>query len=284
MPMSQINASIVLYHNNKEQLQKVIESFLNTDLHVKFPFGIKLYLIDNSATDALKELALNDERIEYIFNNANLGYGGGHNIAMRKSIENGVAYHVVLNPDIYFEKGVIEELYAYMQAHRDVGQIMPKVLYPNGDLQKLCKLLPTPLDLFARRFIPIKSFVNWINNRYELEFFSYDEIAEIPFLSGCFMFFRTDFLAQDCLFDEEFFMYLEDADLTRRIAKISKTLYYPKVSIVHEYQRGAHKSRKLLYIFIASVFTYFKKYGWFFDAERTRVNKKTLQNLGYYKR
>lgn len=276
--MSQINASIVLYHNTKEQLIKVIKSFLNTALHVK------LYLIDNSANDALKELALMDERIEYIYNNANLGYGDGHNIAMRKSIADGVAYHVVLNPDICFEKGVIEGIYTYMQAHKDVGHLMPKVLYPNGELQKLCKLLPTPLDLFARRFIPIKSFVEKINNRYELEFFSYEEIAEIPFLSGCFMFFRTEVLAQDCLFDEDFFMYLEDADLTRRIAKISKTIYFPEVSIVHEYQRGAHTSKKLLFIFIASVFTYFKKYGWFFDAERTRANQKTLQNLGYYKK
>jgi hypothetical protein len=273
-----------MYHNNKEQLQKVIESFLNTALYPKGNLHVRLYLIDNSAKDELKELANIDKRIEYIFNNANLGYGAGHNIAMRKSIENSVAYHVVLNPDIYFEKGVIEGLFEYMQAHKDVGHIMPKVLYPNGELQKLCKLLPTPLDLFARRFIPIKSFVNRINNRYELDFFSYDEIAEIPFLSGCFMFFRTEVLAQDCLFDEDFFMYLEDADLTRRIAKISKTLYYPKVSIVHEYQRGAHTSKKLLYIFIASVFTYFKKYGWFFDKERAKINKKTLKTLGYYKK
>ena len=273
--MSQINASIVMYHNRKEQLIKVIESFLNNALHVR------LFLIDNSANDDLKELSQIDERIEYIFNDANLGYGGGHNIAMKKSIEDAVAYHVVLNPDIYFEKGVIEGLYEYMQEHEDVGQIMPKVLYPNGELQRLCKLLPTPLDLFARRFLPIKSLVDKINNRYELNFFSYEEIAEIPFLSGCFMFFRTDVLKQDCLFDEDFFMYLEDADITRRIAKISKTIYYPEVSIYHEYQRGAHKNRKLLWIFIGSVFTYFHKYGWFFDKERNAINKKTLQNLGY---
>ena len=194
MSNTQINASIVMYHNSKEQLQKVIKSFLNTALHVR------LFLIDNSANDDLKELASFDERIEYIFNDANLGYGGGHNIAMRKSIEDGVAYHVVLNPDIYFDKGVIEGLYEYMQEHEDVGHIMPKVLYPNGELQRLCKLLPTPLDLFARRFLPIKSLVDKINNRYELNFFSYEEIAEIPFLSGCFMFFRTDVLKQNCLF------------------------------------------------------------------------------------
>lgn len=282
--MIQINASIVLYHNNKAQLLKVIESYLNRSLDVEYPLGIKLFLIDNSENDDLKELQNLDSRIVYIFNNANLGYGAGHNVAMKISIEEGVAYHLVLNPDIYFEKGVIEGIYEYMQAHEDVGQIMPKVLYPNGELQKLCRLLPTPIDLFARRFIPIKSFVDKINYRYELEFFDYETEVEIPFLSGCFMFFRTEILKKDCLFDDNFFMYLEDADITRRVARFAKTLYYPKVSIVHEYQRGAHKNRKLLWIFIKSVFTYFHKYGWFFDKEAKKLNEQTLQKLGYYKR
>lgn len=275
--LTQINASIVLYHNTKEQLLKAINSFLNTSLHVR------LYLIDNSSNDDLKELALVDERIEYIFNNANLGYGKAHNIAMRKSIADDVPYHVVLNPDIYFDEGVLENLFDYMQSNRDVGHLMPKVLYPDKKLQNLCKLLPTPLDLFARRFIPIKSIVDKINNRYQLDFFNYDEVAEIPFLSGCFMFLRTDVLKQDCLFDENFFMYLEDADLTRRISQVARTIFYPNVFIYHEYQRGAHTSKKLLWFFIKSTFTYFNKYGWFFDDYRKVTNEKTLNKLGYYR-
>ena len=271
-----INGSIVLYHNQKEQLIKAIDSFLNTDLQVR------LYLIDNSLNDDLRELAKIDDRIEYIFNNANLGYGAAHNIAMKKSIEEGTSYHVVLNPDIYFESKVIETLYKYMETHQDIGHIMPKVLYPDGINQNLCKLLPSPLDLFARRFIPVESFVDKINNRYELNFFNYSEIVEIPFLSGCFMFLRVDVLKQDCLFDDNFFMYLEDADLTRRISRISKTIFYPKVSIYHEYQRGAHKSKKLLWFFIQSTFIYFNKYGWFFDKERKNRNNKILKSLGYF--
>lgn len=273
--MQQINASIVLYHNKTEQLTKAIKSFLNTELKVR------LYLIDNSSNDYLKVLIDIDSRIEYIFNNKNLGYGAGHNIAMRKSIKDDIPYHIVLNPDIYFEGGVVEELFQYMEKNRFIGHLMPNILYPNGENQNLCKLLPSPLDLFARRFIPIKSYIDKINNRYELNFFNYNEIAEIPFLSGCFMFLRTDILKQNCLFDDNFFMYLEDADLTRRISRISKTIFYPKVSIYHEYQRGAHKSKKLLWIFIKSTFTYFNKYGWFFDTERKKINEDTLKRLKY---
>lgn len=275
--MTQINASIVLYHNDKEQVLKAMRSFLNTSLDVK------LYLVDNSANDALKQLAGVDERVAYIFNNANLGYGSGHNVAIKRSIEEGALYHLVLNPDIYFESGVLEKLFDYMQRNKEVGLVMPKVLYPDGTNQNLCKLLPSPLDLFARRFIPLKSLVEAINYKYELQFFDYNSVAEIPFLSGCFMFLRTDVLKQDCLFDARFFMYLEDADLTRRVSRVSKTVFYPEVSIYHEYQRGAHKDKKLLWYFIKSAFTYFNKYGWFFDKVRQRINSATLKRLGYKK-
>jgi len=271
----QINSSIVLYNNNFEQVKKVINSFFSTNLNVK------LYLIDNSEKDTLSTLSHLDDRIEYIFNNENVGYGAGHNIAMKKSIEDNTPYHIVLNPDIYFDKGTIDDIFNYMEKNIDIGHLMPNILYPDGSNQNLCKLLPSPLDLFARRFIPIKSFVDKINNRYELSFFNYKSIEEIPFLSGCFMFLRTDIIKQNCLFDDSFFMYLEDADLTRRIAKESKTVFYPNVSIYHEYQRGAHKSKKLLWIFIQSTFTYFNKYGWFFDKDRREINAKILKKLGY---
>jgi GT2 family glycosyltransferase len=266
-------ASIVLYHNSEEQVKKVISSFFLTHLNVK------LFLIDNSITNSLKNLASIDERIEYIFNNDNVGYGAGHNIAMRKSIEEKVPYHIVLNPDIYFGSGVIEKITAYMNDHEDIGHLMPKVLYPDGSLQLLCKLLPTPMNLFVRRFVPIKNIVERSNYNYELQCFDCEHTAEIPSLSGCFMFLRTEVLANDCLFDERFFMYLEDTDLTRRIGQKSKTVYFPETFIYHEYQKGAYKSKKLMWIFIQSVFTYFNKYGWFRDKERTQINHQALAKL-----
>ena len=121
--MNQINASIVLYHNEKAQLKKVISSFLDTDLKVK------LYLIDNSSNDKLKELKDMDSRIEYVFNNENLGYGRAHNIALKKSIEKSTPYHIVLNPDICFDSGVLQVLYKYMEENYDIGNIMPQVKF-----------------------------------------------------------------------------------------------------------------------------------------------------------
>ena len=269
--MIHINASIVLYNNQKEQLLKAIHSILNTKLNVK------LYLIDNSSNDNLKELEKLDNRIVYIFNNANLGYGKAHNIAIKKSIGDGVPYHLVLNPDVYFDKGVIEELYEYMEENPDVGSVMPKVLYPDGELQYLCKLLPTPLDLILRRFIPSKKWKEKRNEIYELRFTGYDKIMNIPYLSGCFMFLRVDILKKVGLFDERFFMYLEDTDLSRRIYRVTKNIFYPYVHIYHEYGKGSYKNKKLLMYHIQSAIKYFNKWGWFNDSERKKINQEILE-------
>ena len=269
--MTQINASIVFYHNHKKQLLKAINSFLNTDLKVK------LYLIDNSSNDELKEFASMDERIEYIFNNANLGYGTAHNIAMRKSIEDDALYHVVLNPDIYFEAGVLENLFSYMEQNSEIGNILPQVLYPDGEVQHLCKLLPTPTDLILRRFIPSKSWKEKRNDLYELRFSGYNKIMNVPNLSGCFMFLRVSALKEVGLFDESIFMYLEDVDLNRRLHVKYKTMFYPEVSIVHEYAKESYKSKKLLMFHIQSAIYYFNKWGWFFDAQRDKINTECLQ-------
>ena len=277
--MKNINVSIVLFKNDQDLVKKAIYSCVNSVLINR------IYLIDNSPTDILSCLASLDSRIEYIFNNANLGFGKAHNIALKRSIEENIPYHLVLNPDVYFEKGVLEELYNFMEANKDVGLVMPKVLYPDGNIQYLCKLLPTPLDLFGRRFLnfgPFKKIVEKRNEVYELRFTGYDKIMEVPYLSGCFMFIRTEVLKKVGLFDERFFMYLEDTDLSRRIHRVAKTVYYPYVYIYHEYGKGSYKSLKLLYYHIKSAIKYFNKYGWFFDKERQEINKRILKKLGWY--
>jgi len=277
--MKNINVSIVLFKNDQDLVKKAIYSCVNSVLINR------IYLIDNSPTDILSCLASLDSRIEYIFNNANLGFGKAHNIALKKAIEENIPYHLILNPDVYFEKGVLEELYKFMESNKNVGLVMPKVLYPDGTIQYLCKLLPTPFDLFGRRFLnfgPFKKIIEKRNEIYELRFTGYDKNMEVPYLSGCFMFIRTEVLKKVGLFDERFFMYLEDTDLSRRIHRVSKTVYYPDVFIYHEYGKGSYKNSKLLKYHLDSAIKYFNKYGWFFDKERDEINNKTLEKLGYF--
>jgi GT2 family glycosyltransferase len=184
------------------------------------------------------------------------------------------------------DEEVLEKLSEYMVANPDVGIVMPKVLYPDGRIQYLSKLLPSPFDLFGRRFLNFSAMSKFIDKRnevYELKFTEYDKIMNIPNLSGCFMFLKTEVVKDVGLFDERFFMYLEDTDLSRRIHIKYKTIYYPVVSIYHEYNKESYKSKKILIYHIKSAIKYFDKWGWFSDKDRSKINTDTLNKLGFNK-
>lgn len=267
-----LSISIVLYNIKKKQIGDLIECILNVSIN------LRLFLIDNSETDELNCLSI-DTRVNYIFNNANIGYGAAHNIGIRKSMELGCQYHLIMNPDVIFKEGTLESIYAYMESHPNIGSLMPKVFYEDGSLQRLCKLLPTPFDLIGRRFF---SHTNWAkeqNKKYELHDFDYDSILNTPCLSGCFMFVRTSVLQKSGLFDPRYFMYLEDYDLTRRIHKVAETIFYPEVSIIHGHAKESYRNGKLLRIHMQSAIKYFNKWGWFFDKERKNLNRKVLDKV-----
>lgn len=253
-----ITATIVLYKNDENMLKEAVNSFLDTDILVR------LYLIDNSPTDELKIL-VTDSRIEYIHNPANPGFGASHNVAFEKAFELGSDYHLVLNPDIYFENGTLEKLCAFMDSNINVGHVMPKVTYPNGEFQYLCKTNPTFFDLFARGFMPsfLKKGFQKRMDKYEYKDQDYNKIIyDIPYLSGCFMFLRTSTLKKVGLFEDKIFMYLEDADLTRRFLEVSKTAYYPNAHVYHHFAKLTHKKIKFKWITVQSAFIYFNKWGW----------------------
>lgn len=264
-----LNASIVIYKHTINEISLLISTLSAHE------FISKIYLVDNSPERTEKFLTL---PVEYIFNGKNLGYGAAHNIAIRKTIEQNIPYHLVVNPDIEFEASVLVEMLNFMNEQTNVGILMPKVLYPNGDTQFLCKLLPTPYDLLIRRFIPAR-LTKKRTSYFELRDSGYNRIMDVPYLSGCFMLLRTQALKEVGLFDERFFMYPEDIDLTRRIHQKYRTVFYPLVNIIHHHAQASYRNVKLLLIHIRNLIKYFNKWGWFIDAERKKVNRETLNQL-----
>ena len=280
-----ITASIVTYNNNLLDLEGILRSLLISPVQ-------KLWVVDHSDTftrleGELQEYKRRDDeylkhegrgfQLEYIKQD-NIGYGGGHNVALRKAMEEGSQYHLVVNPDVWFGADVIPALWRLMEDDETIAQVMPKVLFLNGSVQRLAKLLPTPLDLFSRFFMP-RRFTSRRNNRFELRHSGYDKIMNVPFLSGCFMFLRVSALKSEGLFDERFFMYMEDVDLTRRLHVKYKTLFYPSVSIYHRFSRLSYHKWQLSLAHMVSVVKYFNKWGWIYDGGRRRFNKTLLKEL-----
>ncbi len=267
--MMKITGSIVTYHNDLKDIKKAIDSFLNTKLEVK------LYISDNSSNRNIQTLC-NDERIEYIFNNSNKGFGYGHNVAIRKAEKEGSDYHLIINPDIFYEEGNLEKMIFFMEKNKNAGLIMPKILFPDGSIQYVCKLLPTPFNLFSRGFLPNFKWVERINEKYEMRFTGYNKLIEVPYISGCFMVFRTKVFKKVGYFDENIFMYLEETDITRRVNLKYKTYMVPEAEVYHKWEKGTHNNKKLRNITIKSAIYYFNKYGWFFDKKRRKINKEIL--------
>lgn len=265
----EISISIVLFENDSSIVHKAVTSILN-DMDT-----ITLFLVDNSPGDKLKVLA-SKPQIQYIHNPLNPGFGASHNVAMRRAIECGSKYHFIVNPDIYFDGAVISSMVNYMRNDSSIGMMMPQILNDDGSVQHLPKLLPSPASIFLRKFKKPSFYYKRFINKYELRFVGKDFIYNTPILSGCFTLLNLNAIKEVGMYDDHYFMYFEDWDLSRRMHQKFKTIYFPKVSIYHGYESGANKNKKLFRIFINSAITYFNKWGWFFDSERNRVNKKAL--------
>lgn len=265
-----ISCSIVVYKENPIVLKKAINSFLNIN------FSKKLYIIDNSPTNDLK-YDLIDLDVEYIFNPSNPGFGCGHNLIL--PFVNS-KYHLVLNPDIYFDPVIIDDIVNFLDLNPDIGVLMPKVLYPNGEIQYLAKLLPTPFDFIIRRFLPFNKLKNYLSKKFELRSSNYTKIMDVPFLSGCFLIFNTHLLKNINGFDSKIFMYTEDIDICRRvILENFRSVFYPNVIVYHDSIKKSFFKLTNLFVYTKSAIYYFNKWGWFIDLERKKINNTTLNQL-----
>lgn len=267
-----VTSSIVLYNTDLAELSRTIDSIFQRNLK------IKLFLIDNSVNDSLRILE-KYPRIVYIHNPSNPGFGAAHNIAIQKAMDSGSRYHFIVNPDIYFEEDVISSMVEYMQSDSSIGMMMPQILNLDGTVQSLPKLLPSPFSILWRKLkTPPKAYQKFIDD-YELRNVPQEIIYNAPVLSGCFTLLNLEAIKKIGLYDDRFFMYFEDWDLSRRIHREYKTIYYPLVSVYHGYDSGANKNSKLFKIFVKSAVTYFSKWGWFFDGERKKINKEALSQF-----
>jgi GT2 family glycosyltransferase len=266
---SRVTASIVLYQHSAREMRPLFEAI------ARDPALAAWTVVNNGGADHACALAasLGGRCLQP---RRNLGYGAAHNLAWHELSSAEEPFHVILNPDISLESGTLSELARIMAHLPETGLLMPRIVYPDGSEQRLCKLLPTPFDLFLRRFLG-KFGSAFFRNRfeqYELRSLDMSIPREVPCLSGCFMFLRAAALKEVGLFDERYFMYMEDVDLCRRIGSRYKTVFYPHISIVHGYTRGSYVSLRLMRYHVHSAMKYFAKWSWFRDDEREALNRR----------
>lgn len=267
--MTSIVASIVIYKHSHSDLKQTLSSLLNSNQIQK------IVIVDNDESDWAFELSQNNEYIEYLKSSGNFGFGYGHNLAIKKYAKNS-DFFLICNPDIEFEISEFEKLVGFATT-RSEGLFLPKIVYENGENQYGARLLPTPLNLFARRFSPL--LAEKLDQTYLLKNLNITKPSFSPNLSGCFMLFKSKCLLSLGGFDERFFMYLEDIDLSRRCAEKYGTLYYPLVTVIHNHEQASYKNTKLLRAHLKSALQYFNKWGWIYDSGRRALNSRCLLQI-----
>jgi len=218
----------------------------------------RIIIFDNSSKDKTLDLIDNFDycNIEIIKNDKNIGFGAAHNsILARVDSE----YHLIVNPDIIFIENTIYDIYNYMEKNIEIGLVTPKIINQNGTMQLLPKRKPKLIYLLSRRIS--FNFLEKYRYFYEMRDKDLQKKHDIEFSSGCFIFIRTELLKKVGGFDERYFLYFEDADLTLKVLSRSRVQYNPDYIVIHRWDRASKRRYKYLLIQIHSMFKYFLKWN-----------------------
>lgn len=254
-----VSACVVLYHSGN-QAEATIECLLSSTL----PIDVRM--VDNSPEDMIgRGIKLNHETlVDWIVPDKNVGYGAGNNIALRKVHSK---YHIICNPDVTFAPDLVKKMVEFMETHKDVVILTPRVLNPDGTEQLLPRREPRLRYLAARR-LPRLRFLPFLNKRLDKLCDDYTmanadgEIYSVDYATGCFMLARTHALYRLNGFDEQFFLYHEDSDLSRRACKQGEIVYHRGFCVTHAWQRDSAHSGRALRQHLLSTVKYFHKWGW----------------------
>jgi len=206
---------------------------------------------------------LEDQADHWLLNSDNPGYGRAVNRLM-DSLGFLPKYLAVLNTDLSWRAGTFTALLSWLQSHPEVVLAVPQIIDDHGVIQKLCKRHPTVLGLLSRRFIPQWLKPSWLQHYdrwYVMSDKNYHQPFDVPYLSGCCMLIKGEAYGLAGGFDNRYFLYLEDADLTRAMSRFGRCIHLPCAEVVHTWGRGNYTSLRLVLVNIHSAWIYFRKWG-----------------------
>ena len=248
----------VAYHSSSDE----VDSLQSCVTALPSEIGYAVVVNDHHPGEPIDRLQAKAEC--WLPNSDNPGYGRAVN-RLIASLEVLPEYLGVLNTDLSWQEGTFSALMSWLKLHPDVALAAPQIIDENRSVQKLCKRNPTILGLFSRRFVPdwlkpqwLKRYDRW----YVMSDHDYLQPFDVPYLSGCCMLMRSDAFCNAGGFDERYFLYLEDADLTRSLKKEGRCVHLPIAEVVHHWGRGNYRNLRLMLVNLASSWHYFHKWGW----------------------
>jgi GT2 family glycosyltransferase len=254
--MTDIDVTIaIINYNTKGWLDSCLESI------VKAPplAGFEIMVVDNGSSDgSVEHIKSRFPAVQVLENAGNLGYAGAANQALRTS---RAKYVLILNTDTEVDSDAVDILVEFADGHEDVGIVGPLLLNTDGSIQASGRRFPSFLDAAMHAFLGHI----WPKNPYSLRYRMLDwdrrSGRAVDWVSGAAMFIRRSAAEEVNLFDEGFFMYVEDLDLCYRMWESNwKVFFWPEAKITHHSGKSSRQSSaKMIVEFQRSLYRFYSK-------------------------
>lgn len=249
---------IIVNYNVKYFLEQCLYSVIKACKNI----DAEIIVADNASSDGSQDLlAPKFSNVHFIWNKVNVGFAKANNQALAAATGK---YILFLNPDTIVPEDCFEKCFAFFESHADAGALGIRMIDGSGNFLKESKrAFPSPLTSLYKLsgltmlFPRSKTFA-----KYHLGHLSADEDHEIDVLAGAFMMIPLQVLKAIGSFDETFFMYGEDVDLSYRIQKAGYKNYYFAGSTIIHFKGESTKKGSLNYvrIFYTAMSVFVKKH------------------------
>ncbi|MBI5123510.1 glycosyltransferase family 2 protein [Candidatus Roizmanbacteria bacterium] len=229
--MKNITIVTVNYNTEDDTL-----NFLNSLKKVKTNgFNVSVIVIDNGSKNVLK--LKESENVILIRQEDNLGFTGGYNLGMKQAVNNGADYVLIINNDTIVDEDMVSNLQQILEQDKTIGAVVPKIYFAKGHEFHKDKYRKEDLGKviwYAGGHTDWKHVRSVHRGVDEVDRGQYDTPGEIQFATGCCIMFKREVLKKIGFFDDRYFLYYEDADLSERIKKAGYKIYYaPRAILFH---------------------------------------------------
>lgn len=249
---------IIVSYNVRDLLRQALDSLIDS----AEGFEYEIFVVDNASKDKTVEMVKTKyPQVKLIANQQNLGFSKANNQAI---VQAKGEYVLVINPDTITSEDTISKVITFMDEHPKAGGLGVRMINAQGRyLQESKRGLPTPLAAFTKFTGLSKLYPNSkVLNRYYMGWIKEFETAQVEVLAGAFMLLRGSALKNVGLFDETFFMYGEDIDLSYRLTLGGyENYYFSDTYIIHFKGQSTRKlSWRYIQSFYGAMFIFVRKY------------------------
>ena len=245
---------IVAFNTPILTLDKTIHSLGESNIPI---FTVVLCNSANQQYQQDVEAICKKYHVKFFGNQKNKGFGAGHNLIVRTFPSK---WYICCNPDVIVRSNTIKELLNFGESHREAILLMPRVLSEDGSIQPLARRTLTPLRwLYRQAWRGLPSLFR----PFELRF-DYYRTQPVDFVTGSFFAVKQSSFIKIGGFDEDFFLYSEDADLSYRAKLTGINYYVASAEITHIWMTNRTRSYKTIIQELSSLMRYFNKHNlWF---------------------